>query len=159
MSPTQELVAWLYERPRLRRAWMVCCALWFGSVWALLTAPAAAADWGGTMMAWTGLQDSYGVPVSDYYVSVVSPTQAAAQTVQASFGVEPSSWGPAILSTLWAALSHAMAAGALAFESSWLVFMGAVGIWFIKFALSAPWLSWLASIASQIGRASCRERV
>jgi hypothetical protein len=150
VSPAQELLVWLYERPRLRRAWMVVCTLWFGSVWTLVTAPTAAADWGGGMMSWTGLRDTYGVPVSDYVVSVVSPVQAAAHTWQTSFSFDPSSWAPAVLSTVNSALSNAMAAGFLALESSFLVFMGAAGIWFLKFALSAPWLSWLATLADPI---------
>lgn len=162
MSPTQRLAAWLYERPRLRRAWKVCCALWFCAAWALAAAPSASATpyaptgpsiaGGQFLMAWTGLHDTYGVPVSDYFVSTVAPTQAGAYAWDQShcgfnnfggcFAGLPSSFG--------AVMSNILASGMLATECSILLFVGAAGIWLIKFALSAPWLAWLVTIATPI---------
>lgn len=162
MSRTEKFVAWLYERPRLRRAWRVCCALWFGAAWAVLAAPSAAAapylptgpnvGEGQPFMAWTGLHDSYGVPVSAYFISTVSPFTAAKDAVAAQpMGLSlfnPLSWVDALVNGGAAAVSNILATGFLAVESAVLIFIGAAGIWIIKFALSAPWLSWLASLAN-----------
>jgi hypothetical protein len=158
VSPTQRLAVWMYERPGLRRAWLICCGSWFGAIWALAAAPAAAADpyaptgpsiaSGQFLAAWTGLHDSYGVPVADYFISTVSPSEALAHTAQSAFSWDPASWAPAIVSTIWVVLSNVLGSGVLAIECSILLFIGALGIWLIKFALSAPWLSWLATLAT-----------
>jgi len=162
MSRTDRLAAWLYERPRVRRAWRVCCALWCGAAWAVLAAPTAAAapyaptgpnvGEGQPFMAWTGLHDSYGVPVSSYYISTVSAFTAAKDAVAAQpLGLslfDPLSWVDALVNGGTAAVSNILATGLLAVECALLIFIAAAGIWLIKFALSAPWLSWLASLAN-----------
>lgn len=163
MSPIERLAVWLYERPRLRRAWRMCCALWCGAAWAVIAAPiAAAAPYqpsgptvpsiasGQFLMAWTGLHDSYGVPVSDYFISTVSSLQASVYAFdQEHCGI--TQLGGCLeggLAGFTAALSNLLGSGILALECAMLIFIGAGGIWFIKFALSAPWLSWLASLAT-----------
>ncbi|OMC13545.1 hypothetical protein A5736_23125 [Mycobacterium sp. SP-6446] len=101
------------------------------------------------MMAWTGLHDSYGVPVADYYVSTVSPFEAGVSAAESSFSIlHPETIGNAIVAAFEAALSNFAASGFIALECAVLIFIGGVGIWFVKFALAAPWLSWLATLAN-----------
>jgi hypothetical protein len=163
VRPAQKLAAWLYERPQLRRAWKICCALWFGAAWALVVAPAAAADYsysptgpsiatGQVMMAWTGLRDTYGVPVADYFVSTVSPIQAGTYAFdQQHCGL--SNLGGCVLggmADVTSAMQNVLASGLLAFECALLIFIAATGIYFLQFALKAWWLTWLADLAQPI---------
>jgi hypothetical protein len=83
VSPAQMLAVWSYERPRLRRAFKVCYALWFAALWATAAAPTAAA-WPDPQLpdgefsdTAGGLRDIYGVPISAYRVSTVGPLEAA----------------------------------------------------------------------------------
>ncbi|MGV7524183.1 hypothetical protein PJM24_29200, partial [Mycobacterium kansasii] len=57
------LAAWMYTHPRLRRVWLMFQALWGGSVWAVVTAPRAAADSITTSLSFTGIHDTYGLPI------------------------------------------------------------------------------------------------
>lgn len=146
---SSRLAAWFYTHPRARRVWLLFQLLWGGSLIALLTAPAALADTISGALAWTGLHDSYQIPIGAYYVSVVPMTEAiSAQGV--SFGVDPGSWGPALMSTLGTALTYTQLAGWLGVQCALFLFVCSLGIWFIKFALGATWLSWLAAVANPI---------
>jgi hypothetical protein len=160
MRPVERLAVLLYERPRLRRAWLVTCGLWFGAAWALLASPTAAAagsgSSGGTystgqaILAWTGLYDTYGMPISDYYISTVPPLVAAdnAMASQGGFDLfDPDTWASGIVRGWIAFVSNWLGAGAMAFECAIFVFIGGVGIWFLKFAMSSSWLVYLAQIA------------
>jgi hypothetical protein len=140
--------------------------LWFGTAWVVVAAPTAAAyvtpgtqpsplyAGGQNIMAWTGLVDNYGVPVSSYFLSVVSPLDAAG----AAFNADTSGWNAAnplayiggILDGIVTALSNILAFFPLEIESVILIAIGVIGIWFLQFALSAPWLSWLASMAQPV---------
>ena len=143
------MTAWLYTHPRLRRAWRLLWLFWGGWVLALLTAPTAAASVGGTELSWTGLHDSYGVPIGAHLVATV-PLLDAVHAQGPDMGVSPSSWGPALTSSISTAETYTWLAGVLAFESVGLAFICAIGIWFIKFALGTTWLSWLAAAASPV---------
>jgi hypothetical protein len=166
----QRFAVWLYQRPRLRRAFKATCALWFGTAWAVVGAPTAAAYvtpgtqpsplyvGGQDIMDWAGLVDNYGVPVSHYYLSVVSPVDAAAnvfgQQIQGISGINPVEWiGQAlgaILAGIVTAFSGILVAIPLNIEVIILLAIGIIGIWFLEFTLSAPWLSWLATMAQPV---------
>jgi hypothetical protein len=144
------MAAWLYEHPRARRAWLMMQLLWGGWLLALLTAPpASAASAGAAELSWTGLHDSYGVPIGAHLVSTV-PMLEALREQGPDFGLTPDSWGPALAAKSATALTYTGLAGMLAFESAALAFICAIGIWFVKFALSTTWLGWLAAAARPI---------
>lgn len=144
------MAAWLYEHPRARRAWLMAQLLWGGWLLALLTAPpASAASAGAAELSWTGLHDSYGVPIGAHLVSTV-PLLEALREQGPDFGLTPDSWGPALAAKSATALTYTGLAGMLAFESAALAFICAIGIWFVKFALSTTWLGWLAAAARPI---------
>jgi hypothetical protein len=144
--------------------------LWFGVAWAVIGAPTAAAyvtpgtqpsplfaD-GQNIMDWAGLVDNYGVPVSHYYLSVVSPFQAGSdvmsQQIQGIHGFNPVDWiGQAIgagLAGIITAFNDILIGIPLEIGCVILIAIGIIGIWFLQFALSAPWLSWLASMAQPV---------
>mgnify|MGYP003408644874 CR=1 FL=1 len=69
--------AWLYEHPRIRRAWLIAQLLWAGWMMALLTAPhAVAAGFAGALNWPSPIVDTYGQPVGTYFISTVSMLDA-----------------------------------------------------------------------------------
>jgi hypothetical protein len=141
--------AWLHERPRVCRAVTFVGVLWGAAVWAVATAPMAAAAGVGPLMSWTGLADSYGVPVGAYFVSVV-PMAEAVREQGPQFGADPGTWGPALTSSLSTVMTYTQLSMWLTLECAVLVFVGSAAIWFVKFALSAQWLGWLAALAAPV---------
>lgn len=150
MGSVSELVAaWLYARPRTRRIWFIFQAIWGGSLLAVATAPTATADTLGAAWSFTGLHDSYGVPIGQHFVSV-PPLLDMIGVNGPEFGVDPTTWGPAIMSTLNTSLTYAQVNMFLAYETAFLIGVCSVGIWLIKFALGVLWLAWLGAIAAPI---------
>jgi hypothetical protein len=66
------------------------------------------------------------------------------------FGADPDSWGPALRSSVLTMMTYTQLSGWLAVQSAVLIVVAAVGIWFVKFALSAQWLGWLAALAAPL---------
>ncbi|QIV79909.1 hypothetical protein [Mycolicibacterium frederiksbergense] len=143
------LAAWLYTRPRVRRVWFMVQAIWGGSLLAVATAPTATADTLGAAWSFTGLHDSYGVPIGQHFVSV-PPLMEMIGVNGPEFGVDPTTWAPAIMSSLNTSLTYAQLNMLLAWETAFLICVCSVGIWLIKFALGVLWLAWLGAIAAPI---------
>ncbi|MGV7742447.1 hypothetical protein LAUMK40_05796 [Mycobacterium kansasii] len=146
---TELLAAWLYTRPRIRRFWFMVQAIWGASLLAVVTAPTATADTLGSAWSFTGLHDSYGVPIGQHFVSL-PPLMEMIGSSGPEFGVDPTTWAPAIMSSLNTSLTYAQLNMFLAGETAFLIGVCSVGIWLIKFALGVLWLSWLGAIASPI---------
>lgn len=148
---TRDLVAaWMYTHARLRRVWLMFQVLWGGSVWAVVTAPRAAADSITTSLSFTGIHDSYGLPIGSLFVSVLPIDEVIGAQGHPQFGVSPQTWMPALIDALTTTLTYSQLAGWLGLECAFFLCVCAIGIWFIKFALGAIWLGWLAAVASPI---------
>jgi hypothetical protein len=143
------LAVWLYSRPRTRRIWFMFQAVWGGSLLAVATAPTATADTLGAAWSFTGLHDSSGVPIGQHFVSL-PPLMEMIGFNGPEFGVDPTTWAPAIMSSLNTSLTYAQLNMFLAWETAFLIGVCSVGIWLIKFALGVLWLAWLGAIASPI---------
>jgi hypothetical protein len=146
---SRTLAAWLYTHSRTRRMWLMLQLLWGGSLLAVLTAPAASAQGIGGALSWTGLHDSYGMPIGSYFMSVV-PLAEAVREQGPDFGVSPDTWGPALVSKVGTALTYTQLASWLGLECALLLCVCGLGIWFVKFALSTTWLGWLAALARPV---------
>ncbi|MEB3031780.1 hypothetical protein [[Mycobacterium] nativiensis] len=144
---SETLAAWLYTHPRVRRVWLMFQLIWGGSLLAVVTAPRAAADSVAAGLSFTGLHDSYGVPIGSLFVSVL-PLGEVIGAQGAQFGVSPDTWGPALVSALATTATYTQLAGWLGLECAFFLTVCAIGIWLIKFALGAIWLGWLAAVAS-----------
>ncbi|WP_204079807.1 hypothetical protein [Mycobacterium riyadhense] len=144
------LAAWMYTHPRLRRVWVMFQLLWGGSLLAVLTAPRAAADSITTSLSFTGLHDTYGLPIGSLFVSVLPIDEVIGAQGHPQFGVSPQTWTPALVDALTTTLTYSQLAGWLGLECAFFLCVCAIGIWFIKFALGAIWLGWLATVASPI---------
>lgn len=146
---SETIAAWMYTRPRVRRVWFMFQAIWAFSISAVYFAPNATADTLSAAWNFTGLHDSYGVPIGAHFVAVVPLTEMIGSNGP-QFGVSPDTWGPAIMSSLATAGTYAQLNEALAAETAFLIFICSVGIWIVKFALGVVWLGWLAAIAEPI---------
>lgn len=143
------LAAWLCCHPRIRRVWLVGQLVWGAALMAVVTAPNAAAEGVSEALSWSGLKDSHGVPVGAYFISTVDVVQAM-QAQGTELGMDPSTWVPALASRLIVGLTYSWVAGALGACCGFLVFICALGIWLVKFALGTTWLVWLAAIATPV---------
>jgi hypothetical protein len=144
-----QLAAWMYSHPRVRRVWVMFQIIWGSALIAVVTAPRAAADSIAGSLSFTGLHDSYLVPIGSLFVSVL-PMSEVIGAQGAHFGADPSTWAPAVSSALSTALTYTQLAGWLGLECAFFLCMLAIGIWLIKFALGAIWLGWLAAVARPI---------
>lgn len=144
------LAAWMYAHPRLRRVWLMLQLIWGGSVTAVVTAPRASADGITTSLSFTGLHDSYGLPIGSLFVSVLPIEEVIGAQGHPQFGVSPNTWMPALIDALTTTLTYSQLAGWLGLECAVFLCVCAIGIWLIKFALGAIWLGWLAAVAEPI---------
>jgi hypothetical protein len=160
VSPAQMLAVWSYERPRLRRAFKVCYALWFAALWATAAAPTAAA-WPDPQLpdgefsdTAGGLRDIYGVPISAYRVSTVGPLEAASiaagHQLHGLSLFNPESWVKALVAAGSMGTKNIMVSGILDVECAILIVVAGAGIWFLQFTISASWLPWLAASAQPV---------
>lgn len=148
---TRDLLAtWMYTHPRVQRVWLMFQVMWGGSLMAVVTAPRACADSITTSLSFTGLHDSYGLAIGSLFVSVLPVDEVIGAQGHPQFGVSPATWMPALIDALITTLTYSQLAGWLGLECAFFLCVCAIGIWFIKFALGAIWLGWLAAIASPI---------
>ena len=130
--------------PRLRRVltfWLTTHVL---AVWAVAAAPPAFASTMAAALNWTGITDSYGVPVGSYYLSVVS-TREAITEAGPDISLNPTSWFRWASNALTEALTHDSIATALQAQASVYIVMITLALWLLRFAMSSTWLYWLAT--------------
>lgn len=88
---TDRLAYW-FAHPHIRRVSVVIAMVHGLAVWAVCAAPTAAASAGEALLGWTGLRDSYGVPMSAYFVSLVSTPEATLNNGQDVSVLDPTTW-------------------------------------------------------------------
>lgn len=131
-------------RPQLRRFttfWLLTHTL---AAAALGAAPPAAASTVAGALNWTGVTDSHGVPVGNYYLSVVSTSEAITKAGP-GLSVDPSSWARWLANAVTTGLSHELIVELLQAQAAVYVFMIAMSLWLLRFAMSNTWLLWLAT--------------
>ncbi|OBJ77083.1 hypothetical protein A9W97_06810 [Mycobacterium gordonae] len=134
----------LATRPRLRRAGMVWFTLHWLASWSVAAAPPAAASTIGGALNWTGITDSYGVPVGNYYLSVVSTGEAITKAGP-GLSADPSSWARWLANALNTGLTHEAVAELLCAQAAAYIFMITLALWLMRFAMSNTWLYWLTT--------------
>lgn len=131
-------------RPRLRRLttfWVITHTL---AAAALGAAPPAAASTVAGALNWTGVTDSHGVPVGNYYLSVVSTTEAITKAGP-GLSADPSSWARWLANAVTVGLSHESIVELLQAQAAVYIFMIAMSLWLLRFAMSNTWLLWLST--------------
>ena len=134
----------LAVRPRLRRVTMIWLCAHLLTTWAVITAPRAVAAPAITILGFTGLTYSRGVPVSYYYLSTVSTAEKIRETGP-GLSLNPDSWVEWLSDSLVTGLTYEGVAAALQMQAALYVTMVALALWALNFVLSLQWLTFLAS--------------
>ena len=141
---------WLADHPRIRRAVVAMTLTYTLSLLALLCAPQAAAAGGSAVLGWTGLHDTEGVPIAYYFLSMVSVREAATNNGQDISAFDPTSWAPWMAAAMERAVDNATAAWWLGMFSGAFIFVIAVSLWLLRFALSTGWLVAIATLGQPL---------
>ncbi|WP_067859663.1 hypothetical protein [Mycolicibacterium wolinskyi] len=147
---TDRLAYWLARNPKTRRIATVITLVHTLALWSVVNAPSAAASAGAAALGWTGLRDSYGVPIAAYFVSMVSTPEAALNNGQDISLLDPVSWVKWTGEVIQTGLTHSTAAWWLTSTVGIYVFMVGTSLWLLRFALSTQWLVVIASIARPV---------
>ena len=150
MTTTQRVLAWLLDHPRLRRVLILTSSIDALCLWAITCAPQASAETGAAALGWTGLKDTYGVPLKDYFLSIVDTSEAMTNNGQHISAIDPTTWLPWLADATQTGLTHSLVALLLTIEAGALVFVFAISFWFLRFANSSAWLAALATIGHPI---------
>ncbi|WP_454561745.1 hypothetical protein [Mycobacterium haemophilum] len=148
MTTTERFAVWLADYPKIRRALLLMTSVHVLCLWAVITAPHATAATGAAALGWTGLHDTDGVPLKDYFLSIVDTPEAITNNGQHVSLTDPSTWISWMGEATQTAITHSIAAWWLTNEAAALVFLIGLALWFLRFAMSSSWLLALA----QIGR-------
>jgi hypothetical protein len=143
---------WCLAHPRWRPAAVAAGAVQMLAIFAVCTAPRACAATNTELLNFTGLHDTYGVPIGDYYLSLASIPEPIMQGGP-GVGVNPASW------MRWT--MHAMTLFATYFTQSTILtaeagaFIGiiALALWVMKLTVSTYWLTVISEIARAIAGA------
>jgi hypothetical protein len=145
-SRTDTLAAWLAEHPAARRTLTLVLTVHTLALWSLVSAPSAAAATGAAALGWTGLTDTDGVPLGDYFLSIVDTSEAITNNGQGIDLLDPSSIPKWMVQATQVAMTHSLAASWLTTEAAGFVFIIGIALWFLRFALSSSWLVALAGL-------------
>ena len=130
--------------PRLRWAttlWLTTHTL---ATCAVLAAPPAAAATLAGALNWTGITDSHHVPIGNYYLSIVSTTEAITKAGP-GLSANPASWAKWLANAVTTGVSHESICAMLQLEAAGYIFLMALALWLMQFAMSNTWLHWLAT--------------
>ena len=147
-TTTERFAAWLPDHPKIRRVLILMTSVHVLCLWAVIAAPHAAAATGAAALGWTGLHDTDGVPLKDYFLSVIDTPEAITNNGQHVSLTDPSTWVSWMGDATQTAITHSIAAWWLTNEAAALVFLIGLALWFLRFAMSSSWLLALA----QVGR-------
>ncbi|ORW10582.1 hypothetical protein [Mycobacterium kyorinense] len=131
-------------RPRLRRVatlWLTTHTL---GACAVIAAPPAAASTLAGALNWTGITDSHHVPIGNYYLSVVNTSEAITKAGP-PISANPASWARWLANAVNVGLTHETVCQLLQWEAAIYIFLMAMALWLLKFAMSNTWLYWLAT--------------
>lgn len=131
--------------PRLRRVLIFVLVTHTLALWSLITAPRATAATMAAALNWTGITDSYGVPIAAYFLSTVDTMEALTEGGPDVSAVDPGSWVKWGAHALTTGLTHETVASWVQAQASCYIFLIAAVLWLLKFAMSSTWLSWLAT--------------
>jgi hypothetical protein len=134
----------LAVHPRLRHVTMIWLCGQLLAVWAVITAPRAAAAPALAVLDFTGLTDSRGVPLAAYYLSTVSAAEAIMEAGP-DLSINPDSWVRWLSESLTTGLTHNTVAAWLQMQATIYIAMMAAALFLLQFVLSSQWLTWLAT--------------
>lgn len=147
-APAGRAAEWIgYQlavHPRLRHVMMIWLCGHLLAVWAVITAPRAAAAPALALLNFTGLTDSRGVPLAAYYLSTVSAAEAIMEAGP-DLSINPDSWVRWLSESLTTGLTHNTVAAWLQMQATVYIAMMLSALFLLKFVLSSQWLTWLVT--------------
>jgi hypothetical protein len=146
---TGALYRWLRRHRRCSRPVALLAAVQALALAAVWAAPRAAASTNAAVLNWTGLTDSYGVPIGDYFLALASVPE---QITQAGPGVgwDPASWAQWSLHAMAVVAANLTTAHLLTAEAGCFIGVIAVALWVMKTTVSAYWLAVVGEVARAI---------
>jgi hypothetical protein len=137
---------WFLTHPRVARPLQVVGFVQALALLAVCAAPEASASSNAVVLNWTGLKDSYGLAIGDYYLSLAS---AAEQITETGPGVtwDPTSWVLWTLHSLAVMGTHWSVATILTGEAGLFVGIIAIALVILRITVSTYWLSVIGEIA------------
>jgi hypothetical protein len=128
------------------RVWRVAVVLQLLSAWAVCAAPQASAASNAAVLNWTGLKDTYGVPIGDYYLSMATIAESVARGGP-QVGWDPASWARWTVHLLTVAGGHWAVATILTGEAGMFVGITAITLMILRITVSTYWVSVIGEIA------------
>jgi hypothetical protein len=122
------------------------------TVVAVCAAPRAGAAPNSVVLNWTGLRDSYGVPIGDYYLAIASVRDQIAATTP-DVGWNPDSWMAWMTHALGGIMASLAAANILTAEAGLFIGIVALALWLMKVTVSTYWLTVIGDIARAVAGA------
>jgi hypothetical protein len=141
---------WLITHPRLTRLLKILGLLQLLSCVAVGAAPGAAASTNAVVLNWTGLHDTYGVPVGDMYLSLASLRDQLAHTGPDASMIDPSTWWPWVMHGMAVLFDSLTAANILTAEVGLFVGIITLALWVFRLTVSTYWLTVLGELARAI---------
>jgi hypothetical protein len=146
------MVAWLLAHPGVRRPALVVAVLQGLSAVAVCAAPQASAATNGSVLNWTGLRDSYGVPIGDYYLAVAAlPEQLT--VAGPDVGWNPDTWTQWMVHAMEVMTVRLTAMHILTAEAGLFIGLVALALWLMKLTVSTYWLTVIGEIARAVTQA------
>ncbi|GAC1398073.1 MAG: hypothetical protein NVSMB60_08770 [Mycobacterium sp.] len=144
------VVVWLSRHPWLGRHLRAFAALQILSAIAVCAAPGACASTNAFVLNWTGLRDSYGVPVGDYYLSLASVRDQLIAAGPQGSAWDPSTWAAWMLHGWDVMVTSVAAASVLTAEAGFFVGVITLALWMMRLSISTYWLTVIGAIAKAI---------
>lgn len=144
LHPAERFGYFMATHPKLRRVTIFWSIGHVFTLWSVVAAPPAFASTMAGVLNWTGIKDSYGVPLGSYYLSVVSAGEAITEAGP-DLSINPASWARWLGNAIITGVSHDTVVSWLQAQVSFYVFMITVALWLLRFAMSSTWLYWLAT--------------
>jgi hypothetical protein len=114
------------------------------------TAPAATASTNAVVLNWTGLHDTSGVPVGDFYLSLAGIQDQLIEGGPDARVWDPTTWAPWMMHGLKVMYTNFTAANILTAEAGIFVGIIAVSLWVMRLTISTYWLTVFGAIAKAV---------
>jgi hypothetical protein len=141
---------WLARHPRVGRPLMILVWLQLLVGTAVSSAPAATASTNAMLLNWTGLHDTYGVPIGDFYLSLASIQDQLTEGGPDARVWDPSTWAPWMMHGLKVMYTNFTAANILTAEAGIFVGIIALSLWVMRLTISTYWLTVFGEIAKAV---------
>jgi hypothetical protein len=149
---TARLDVWYFDHPRLGRPALLMMWVQALAIVAVCAAPDASASTNSMVLGWTGLRDTYGVPIGNYYLAIASIRDQIMATAP-DLGVDPATWAQWMSHVIAVAMGGLAAANILTAEAGLFVGIVALALWLLKLTVSTYWLTVIGEIARAIAGA------